>query len=256
MLTPYLPVELWSLIFEYLQLTSRNTESNERSDIEAKRRDDIIKLDTLHSICLVSKTFHRIASPILYRVLPFTSDSLELGNHAPNNGESRDELYLHTLHRNSAYADALRFIYMDVSRPSAEYCIDCIPPSRAPVPPARTSHVDGSCYVLQPGPRLKRFQGTETKRGMYEYFLALVSFMYRNVQDVQLTTPNCEYPESSLLDEALSLAVVDLPSICTHPFDLEVGRSKILQHLRTITVAFEGDCPEASFQCRTHSWLF
>lgn len=89
MLTPYLPVEIWNQIFEYLQLTLHVIESE---DIEAKRRDDFIKLDTLRNICLASKTFHRIASPILYRVFPFTSDSQGFGNHAPNNGDSRDEL--------------------------------------------------------------------------------------------------------------------------------------------------------------------
>lgn len=124
-------MELCTQIFEHFQLTSRGIESKERSDIEAKRRDDVIKLDTLRSICLVSKSFHWIASPILYRVFPFTSDSLGCGTHATNNDESRDELYLQTLHQNPAYADALRFINMDVSRPDDENCVDCLPDQAA-----------------------------------------------------------------------------------------------------------------------------
>ena len=79
-----------------------------------------------------------------------------------NDGESRDELYLQTLHRNPSYADALRFIYMDLSRPDNEYCIGDEPALATQV---RTSRVDGSCYVLQPGSRLKRFQGVEAKQG-------------------------------------------------------------------------------------------
>lgn len=257
MSTRNLPVELWTQIFEHFQLNTRDYEGDlEEFDIKVKRRDDFISLDTLRSICLVSKTFHRTASPILYRVFPFTSDSLEFRNHATSSGESRDELYLQTLHRNPAYADALRFIYMDVSRPLAEYCIDCVPASRPTLPPALTSNVDSSCYVLQPASRIKRVQGTEAKQGLYEYFLALVLLMCRNVQGMHLATPNCEYPESSLLDEALSLAAVELPSLFAHPLDLEIGRYHILQKLRTITVAFSGDCPDASFQGRTHPWLF
>lgn len=246
MSSPYLPVELCTQIFEHFQLTSRDIAT---TDIESRRREDFIKLHTLRNICLVSKSFHRIAWPILYRVFPFTSDLLQYGKCATNHGESRDELYLQTLYRIPAYADALRFIYMDVSRPKNEYCR---PPS---VPPASAYHVDGSCYVLQPGSRLRRFQGTETKQGMYEYFLALVLIMCRNVQGLHLTTPNCEDPDSSLLDEALTLAYVDLPSICTSSSESKAGKQQILRRLRTITVAFEGFCPDASFQCRNHSWL-
>jgi hypothetical protein len=122
MSTQYLPAELWTQIFEHFQLTTRNYEGDiAEFDTKVKCREDLVTLDTLRSLCLVSKTFHRTATPTLYRVFPFTSSSLGFGNHATNNGESKDELYLQTPHRNPTYADALRFIYMDVSRPSDEH---------------------------------------------------------------------------------------------------------------------------------------
>jgi hypothetical protein len=234
--TPYLPVELCTQIFEHFQLTSRDLAWH---DAKLKLQEDFIKLHTLRNICLVSKNFHRIAWPILYRVFPFTSGSLEFEKHATNDGESRDELYLQTLHRNPAYADALRFIYMDSSRPDDEYCIY---DESALATQVRTSHVDGSCYVLQPGSRLKRIQGVEAKQGLYEYFLAVVLLMCRNVQGLHLVSPICEYPVSSRLDHALSLATLELPSVCTDPFDSKTRQCQILRKLRKITVSFEGEC--------------
>jgi hypothetical protein len=111
---------------------------------------------------------------------------------------------------------------------------------------------------LQPGSRLKRIQGVEAKQGLYEYFLAVVLLMCRNVQGLHLVSPICEYPVSSRLDHALSLATLELPSVCTDPFDSKTRQCQILRKLRKITVSFEGECVCAavSFPCRNHSWLF
>lgn len=148
MSTRHLPVELWTQIFEHFQLTTRDYEGDMAEfDIRVKRRDDFSKLKTLRSICLVSKSFHQVAWPILYRVFPFTRDSLQYEWHFKHNGGCTDELYLQALHRNPAYADALRFIYMDASRPQNEFC---------PPPPVHAHHVDGSYYVLEPGSCLRR----------------------------------------------------------------------------------------------------
>ena len=250
--TPHLPVELWTQIFEHFQLTSRDIPWH---DVKLKLEEDFIKLHMLRNICLVSKSFHRIAWPILYRVFPFTSGSLEYGKHATNDGDSRDELYLQTLHRNPAYADALRFIYLDLSRPDDEYCIY---DESALATQVRTSHVDGSRYVLQPGSRLKRIQGVEAKQGLYEYFLAVVLLMCRNVQGLHLISPICEYPVSSRLDHALSLATLELPGVCAGPSASTTRQCQIFQNLRKMTVRFEGQClcAAVSFPCRNHSWLF
>jgi hypothetical protein len=103
----HLPVELNSQIFECFQL---RTYEDVTIDIKLKWRDDLVRHGTLRGICLVSSDFHRIAWPILYRVFPFTSELLDLGNHTPNHCETRDKLYLETLRRQPPYADALRFV--------------------------------------------------------------------------------------------------------------------------------------------------
>ena len=87
----FLPMELYSQIFEHFQLTTRDIAT---TDVTVKGRDVFIKLERLCSICLVSNDLHRIAWPILYRVFPFTSDSLGYMNYVTNDGGTKDVLYL------------------------------------------------------------------------------------------------------------------------------------------------------------------
>jgi len=212
----HLPAELYTQIFEYFQLTTCDIVT---TGVQLKRQDDIVRLHTLCSICLVSSDFHHAAWPILYRVFPFTSDSLGFKKkQTPNHGENRDELYLQTIRRKSSYADALQFIYMDVR------------------------HIETGYLSEVP------------KQGSYEFFLALVLLTCRNIQGFHLTSLDCERAGTSILDEALTRAVVELPGVHALPFDLEAGQHQILRSVTAITISI--DNMAYNLPHMTSSWLF